>query len=104
MGNQAKPILRGDTMQINITFQDNNAVSDPATLHTGTSDYAEFHANDHNYRVLFPSGSPFSASTFDVPRGTAVRQTPTGASGTFKYNLKNLDTGVEKDPKIIIQP
>jgi hypothetical protein len=91
-------------MQVRITLQNNAAVSDPTTLHTTTSDSAKFHANDHNYKIIFPNGSPFSVSDFTVPLGADVTQVPTGAQGNFKYNLKNLDTGEERDPRIIIQP
>lgn len=91
-------------MQVSITLKNNTAVSDPTTLHTTTSDSARFHASDHNYRITFPNGSPFSTSSFTVLLGTDVTLTPTGANGDFKYNLKNLDTGEEKDPRIIIQP
>lgn len=92
-------------MQVNITFQDNKATADPTTLWSTNPDYAEFHSNDHNYRVTFPNATPFSVSTFTCAPGTDVKQSlRAGASGEYKYNLKNLDTGVEVDPKVIVQP
>jgi hypothetical protein len=93
-------------MQVNITLQNNTATSDPTTLHTSTSDYAEFHSNDANYRITFPNDTPFSVSTFTCAPGSDVRQNvrPGAAQKEYKYNLKNLNTGVEVDPKVIIQP
>lgn len=92
-------------MRVNITLADNSATADPTTLHTTGGDYAEFHSNDHNYRVTFPNNSPFLQSSFTCAPGVDVKQTTrTGANGEYKYNLKNLDTGVKVDPKVIVQP